>query len=494
MIPIRPTWLRPRLPVPVTDPPRATGTAPGRLPVLGHAIPLLRQPLEFLTSLPAQGDLVEVRLGPRRAFMVCRPELVQQVLLDPRTFDKGGPLFEAARLLVGNGLVTCGWAEHRIQRRLVQPAFHPSRMASYVGVMCEEIDAALAAWEADRAFDLNAALHALTIRVTMRTLFSTTIGSRAVTEVQHCLPVILSGIYKRMIAPIGVLHSLPTPGNRQFDQARARLRTVIDETVQARRSAGSDTEDLLSILMGAQDEESGRRFTDDEIRDQVMTLLIGGTETTASTLAWACHLLGRHPEAEQELQAEVDNILGGRLLPAFHDLPALDHTRRVVTEALRLFPPAWILTRTATVETELAGKPLAPGTIVLFSPYVLGRDPRVFPDPERFDPDRWLPGRVSSAQRGAMVPFSAGSRKCIGDSFGMAEATLALAAVSARWQLRPVPGTAIRPKPKAALNTGPLLMVPQQRTRPAHPAACPGRGDGHDDPGVGRASLRGPCV
>jgi cytochrome P450 len=426
--------------------------------------------------------------------MVCRPELVQQVLLDPRTFDKGGPLFDAARLLVGNGLVTSGWAEHRIQRRLVQPAFHPSRMAPYAGVMCEEIGAALAVWEADRAFDLNAALHALTIRVTMRTLFSTTIGSRAVAEVQHCLPVILRGVYKRMVAPIGLLHKFPTPGNRRFDQARARLRTVIDETVQARRSAGSDNEDLLSILIGAQDEESGKRFTDDEIRDQVMTLLIGGTETTASTLAWAFHLLGQHPEVEQELQGEVDRVLGGRPLPAFLDLPALDYTRRVVTEALRLYPPAWALTRTATVETELAGRPLAPGAIVLFSPYVLGRDPHVFPDPERFDPDRWLPGRVSSAQRGAMVPFSAGSRKCIGDSFGMAEATLALAAVSARWQLRPVPGTAIRPKPRAALNTGPLLMLPQQRHRPAHPAACPGRRDGLDDPGVGRAGLRGPCV
>ncbi|TQK50161.1 pentalenene oxygenase [Streptomyces sp. SLBN-118] len=482
------------MPAPVAPPRTAAGTAPGKIPVLGHAIALLRQPLEFLTSLPAHGDLVEVRLGPRRAFMVCRPELAQQVLLNPRTFDKGGPLFEAARLLVGNGLVTSGWAENRIQRRLVQPAFHPGRMAAYVGVMREEIDDALAAWETDRAFDLNAALHALTIRVTMRTLFSTTIGSRAVAEVQHCLPVVLGGIYRRMIAPIGLLHQLPTPGNRQFDQARARLRTIIDATVQARRSSGSHNEDLVSILIGAQDEENGKSFTDDEIRDQVMTLLIGGTETTASALAWALHLLGRHPEAEQELQTEVDAVLGERMLPDFHDLPALDYTRRTITEALRLYPPAWILTRTTTVATELAGKPLAPGTIVLFSPYVLGRDPHVFPDPERFDPDRWLPGRVSSAQRGAMVPFSAGSRKCIGDSFGMAEATLALAAVSARWQLRPVPGTVVRPKPKAALNTGPLLMLPRQRARPAQPAACPGRCDGCNDQGAGPARLPGPCV
>ncbi|MFF4349826.1 cytochrome P450 [Streptomyces sp. NPDC001530] len=467
MTAIRPTWPGFRLPARGIAPPTATGTAPGGLPLLGHAIPLLRRPLQFLTSLPAHGDLVEVRLGPLRAYLVCRPELVQQVLLDPRTFDKGGPLFDAARLLVGNGLVTSGWAEHRIQRRLVQPAFHTGRMASYARVMCEEVDAVLSAWEADRAVDLNAALHALTIRVTMRTLLSTTMDSRAVAEVQHCLPVIFKGVYRRMIAPIGPLHRLPTPENRRFDRARARLCAIIDETVRARRSAGSENEDVLSILIGAQDEESSKRFTDDEIRDQVMTMLIGGTETTASALGWAFHLLGRHPEAEREVQDEVDRVLGGRLMPAFSDLPELDYTRRAVTEALRLFPPAWILTRTTTAETELAGQPLPPGTIILFSPYVLGRDPGVFPDPGRFDPDRWLPERVSPAQRGALLPFSAGSRKCIGDAFGMAEATLALAAVSARWQLRPVPGATIRPKPKAALSPGPLLMLPQRRHRPA---------------------------
>ncbi|CAM5520933.1 cytochrome P450 [Streptomyces aurantiogriseus] len=467
MTAIRPTWPGSRRPARGTAAPTAAAIAPGRLPVLGHAVPLLRRPLRFLTSLPSHGDLVEVRLGPLRAYLVCRPELVQQVLLDPRTFDKGGPLFDAARLLVGNGLVTSGWAEHRIQRRLVQPAFHPGRMASYARVMCEEVDTVVSAWEEGRAVDLNAALHALTIRVTMRTLLSTTMDSRAVAEVQHCLPVIFKGVYRRMIAPIGPLHRLPTPENRRFDRARARLCAIIDETVRARRSAGSEHDDVLSILIGAHDDESSKRFTDDEVRDQVMTMLIGGTETTANALGWAFHLLSRHPEAERAVQDEVDRVLGGRLLPAFPDLPELDHTRRVVTEALRLYPPAWILTRTTTAETELAGQPLPPGAIVLFSPYVLGRDPGVFRDPGRFDPDRWLPERVSPALRSAMLPFSAGSRKCIGDAFGMAEATLALAAVSARWQLRPVPGATIRPMPKASLSPGPLLMLPRRRRRPA---------------------------
>ncbi|MFF3324894.1 cytochrome P450 [Streptomyces sp. NPDC002889] len=456
-----------------TAAPSRKGSAPGRLPVLGHAIPLRRRPLEFLAGLPAHGDLVEIRLGPQRAYMACHPELVRQILLDPRTYDKGGPLFDKVRPLVGNGLFSSAWAEHRLQRPLVQPAFHPGRTASYVAMMCEEIDAVLSSWQEGRAIDLGAALHALTVRVTTRTLFSTTISARAVADVQRCLPIILRGIYRRMTAPAGFLELLPTAENRGFEQARKRLHAVIDETVQDCRCSGADKGDLLSTLVGARDEASGDRFTDDDLRDQVMTLLIAGTETTASVVAWSLHLLSRHPEAERQLHNEADRVLEGRL-PAFADLPALGHARRVVTETLRLYPPAWLLSRMVTVETELAGERLKPGAIVLYSPYILGRSPGLFPDPGRFDPDRWLPERAASVPRGAMVPFGAGGRKCMGEAFGMAEATLALAAIGTRWHLRPVPGTTIRPKPEASLGTGPLWMTPHPRRFGPDPAG-PGR-------------------
>ncbi|MGI5404658.1 cytochrome P450 [Streptomyces sp. CA-135486] len=445
-----------------TAAPSTNGKAPGRLPVLGHAIPLRRHPLEFLAALPTHGDLVEIRLGPQPAYVACHPELVREVLLNPRTYDKGGPLFDKVRPLVGNGLFTAAWADHRLQRRLVQPAFHPGRMASYAAVMCEEIDGMLGSWQEGRAIDFGATLHALTVRVTTRTLFSTTIGGRAVADVQHCLPILLRGIYQRMTSPVGLLERLPTPQNRRFEQARGRLRAVIDETVQGCRRSGADHGDLLSTLVGARDEESGERFTDDELRDQVLTLLIAGTETTASVLGWAFHLLARYPEAEKQLHDEADRVLDGRL-PAFADLSALDFARRVLTETLRLYPPAWLISRMVTVETELAGQRLKPGASVLYSPYLLGRNPGLFPDPDRFDPDRWLPERAASVPRGAMVPFGGGSRKCIGDVFGQAEATLALAAISSRWQLRPVPGTTVRPKPEAALGTGPVCMLPQPR-------------------------------
>ncbi|WP_239340466.1 cytochrome P450 [Frankia sp. CiP3] len=439
-------------------------TAPGGIPVIGHALRLWRWPLRFLSSLPAQGDLVRIRIGPREAYLACHPALVTQVLMDTRTFDKGGPLFDKIRLLVGNGLVSSMWEDHRQQRRMLQPAFHPSRLPGYARLMREEIDDLLASWTDNQLFDINDAMHALTLRITARTMFATTVSGRPIIpEVAHYMPIIMRGIYKRTVAPIGWQEKIPTPGNRRFNQARARMHTIIEETIEIQRRTSTDRGDLLSILVATRDEESQHRLTDEEIYDQIMTLLIGGTETTGNTMVWAFHVLAEHPRVEARLHAELDEVLGGRP-PTFDDLPRLDYTWRVLCETLRMYPPAWLLTRTTTRETELAGQRLAKGAIVMYSPYMMGHNPALFTDPERFDPDRWLPERAKDFPRGAMVPFSAGSRKCIGDTFGRAEATLAVAAIAARWRLCPAPGakphTAI---PKASLGTGPYPMILKPR-------------------------------
>lgn len=456
----------PRLPedAPAPAGPRAytVGLAPGGLPLLGHVLPLRRRPLEFLRSLPARGDLVELRLGPRRAYLACHPDLAMQVLLESRTFDKGGPLFEKARLLVGNGLVSSEWRSHREQRRLVQPSFHPARMPGYAALMCQEIEGELASWRPGQAVDVSEAMHTLTMRITARSMFATPFGERAVAEVLRSLPVIMRGVYKRMVAPLGWAEKLPTPDNRRFQQVRVRMRTVIAETVREHRRIGGDQGDLLSVLVQARDEATHEPLTDEEIHDQVMTLLIGGTETAASTLAWASYFVAEHPEVEERLHHEVDEVLAGRA-PGLDDVAKLGYTRRVVTETLRLCPPAWLLSRTTTSDVELAGHRLRPGTIVFYSPYVLGHNPALYDDPERFDPDRWLPERASAVPRGAMLAFGAGSRKCIGDSFGMTESILTLAAVASRWRLRLAPGTRMQTVPRAALGTGPLPMVPQRR-------------------------------
>ncbi|MER5638604.1 cytochrome P450 [Kitasatospora sp. NPDC002227] len=437
-------------------------TAPGGLPLIGHALLMGRRPLEFLASLPAHGDLVELRLGPGRAYLPCHPDLIQQVLVNARVFDTGGPVKEKARPILGNGLITSDWADHRRQRRLVQPAFHPTRIAGYAEVMSEECEAQSRTWESGRPVDVSNAMQALTTRVTARALFSTEVAPEAVAEIQHCLPLVVQGAYRRAIDPTGLLAKLPTAANRDFEQALTRLHRLIDRIVDDRRRIAGDRGDLLSALLTAQDTETGGHLTDQEIHDQVMTLLLAGIETTASALTWALHLLGENPEAEARLHAEVDQVLGQRP-PRYADVAQLDYTRMVFTEALRLYPPAWLYTRTTTETTELAGRQLPPKSDILISPYVLHRNAELFPEPESFTPDRWRPERSKDVARGAYLPFGGGSRKCIGDVFGMTEATLALAAIAARWRLRPVPGTAVRPKAHMSLSAGPLPMVPEPR-------------------------------
>ncbi|MFF4344331.1 cytochrome P450 [Kitasatospora sp. NPDC001540] len=449
--------------------------ARGAVPVLGHALPLWRRPLRFLAELPGDADLVEIRLGPRRAYLAHSQELAQQVLTDSRTFDKGGPLFEKARLLVGNGLVSSEWEPHRRQRRLLQPAFHPSRVPGYIALMGEEIEEELASWRPGKALDVSEVMHGLTLKITARTMFATTADRRAIDEVAYCMPVIMRGVYKRMIAPLGLQERLPTAHNRDFEQVRVRMRTLIRETLERYRAQGSeDTGDLMSILVNARDEQTGAGLSDEEIHDQVMTLLIGGTETTGNTMAWAFHLLATHPEVEERLHAELDTVLQGRT-PGFADLHSLPYTGRVLTETLRLYPPAWLLTRTVTRDTELAGRPLAKGSIVLYSPYALGHNRSVYRDPERFDPDRWLPERAAELPRNVNLPFGGGSRKCIGDSLGLAETTITLAGIASRWRLRAVPGvragTAV---PRASLGTGPLPMLPEPRGAAARTDALAG--------------------
>jgi cytochrome P450 len=445
--------------------------APGAVPVLGHALQLWRRPLEFLEQLPTDADLVEIRIGPKRAYLAHQPELAQQVLADSRTFDKGGPLFEKARLLVGDGLVSSAWEPHRRQRRLLQPAFHHARVPRYIALMGEEVEAELASWRPGEPLDVSEAMHGLTLKITARTMFSTTAGRRTIDEVAYCMPVIMRGVYRRMMAPTGLLEKLPTPHNRDFEQVRVRMRELIRETVaDYRRSGAVDTGDLMSILVNTRDEETGEGLTDREIHDQVMTLLIGGTETTGNTMAWAFHTLATHPEIERRLHAELDTVLQGRV-PGFQDLRQLPYTTRVITETLRKYPPAWLMTRTTTRQTELAGRRIEPGTIVFYSPYALGHNPATYESPDVFDPDRWLPERAALLPRSANLPFGGGSRKCIGDTLGTAETTITLAGIASRWRLRTLPGakagTAV---PRASLGTGPLQMVPEPR---GHLAARP---------------------
>ncbi|OHV27679.1 cytochrome P450 [Parafrankia soli] len=417
--------------------------APGARPVLGHLITVACDPLAFLSSLHEHGDVLRVRLGPVTAAVVCDPELTRTVLIDDRTFDKGGPLFDRAREVAGNGLVTCLHHEHRRQRRLAQPAFHRSRLPGYADVMTAQIIEATDRWRDGQIVDVPAAMMDITATVTMSTLFSSTLSAQVHGEMLDDIRTIIDKILWRMIMP-PPLDRLPTSGNISFWRARTRLRRTIDTLIAERRADGTDHGDLLSALLAARDLEDGSRgLTDAEVTNMLVTISIGGIETTATTLSWALHLVAQHPQTEERLHDEVDTILSGR--PAcYPDVPKLEYTQQIITETLRLFSPIQMITRRVTTDTRLGGHVLPAGTPVVYSPHVIHHRADLYPDPETFDPDRWSPLAPTPPPH-SYLPFGGGARKCIGDTFGITEATLALATIATRWRLRSEPGRAVRP-------------------------------------------------
>jgi pentalenene oxygenase len=251
-------------------------------------------------------------------------------------------------------------------------------------------------------------------------------------------------------------HRVPLAVNRRFTRALSIVDMHTYEIISAYRREGVDHGDLLSMMLAARDEH-GDALTDTELRDQVLMFWGGGTETTASLLAWSLHLLAQHPQIARRLQTEVDDVLGGRVA-GHDDVTRLDYTTRVLTETLRLYPPSWILTRALTTETTLAGKTLPTGTILIYSPYLIHRRSDLYPNPNHFDPDRWLPDHTTTLPRGAFIPFGGGTRRCIGDTFAMLEATLALATITTRWHLHPLPGTTTQPRARITLRPHPLRM------------------------------------
>ncbi|MGP3922106.1 cytochrome P450 [Streptomyces sp. 8N616] len=446
----------------------AAPAAPGTLPLLGHAVALLRNPLPFFASLPASGDLVQVRLGPQRVYVVCDPELTHQVLRDERTFDKGGLIFNRIREALGNGLGTCPHSEHRRQRRLTQPAFHPARLPGYARVMTEQISAVTGSWRDGRTVDVFPDMQAITARTLVATMIAgAALTDTAFTEMLEDLNRTQKGFYKRMFMP-PPLDRLPVLGNRQYDRARARIRRNISSIIADYRASGTDHGDLLSTLLAARDpvasNGAGEGLSDTELIDQCTTFFFAGTETTASLLAWALHLVAHHPGIEEQLHAEADSVLAGGAA-TYDDLPRLEVTSRIITETLRLYPPGWLLTRTTTRDTRLGGHPLPAGATVAYSAYLIHHRADLYPDPERFDPDRWKNGRdATRPPRGTLLPFGEGARKCIGDVFATTEATLGLATIAARWRLEPVPGAQVRPSLGSILSPRGLHMRPTPRT------------------------------
>ncbi|MFC8076925.1 cytochrome P450 [Streptomyces sp. NPDC057307] len=435
--------------------------APRALPLLGHALPLLRDPLAFIMSLSEYRKMVRVRLGPSTAVMICDPALTRQVFLNDRVFDKGGPIYDRISEVIGDGLSTCSYSLHRRQRRLCQPSFHPTRLAGYGAVFARAAELKAGSWRDGDVVDITQEMMTLTTRATMETMFSGSLPTETMRQSLADTATIVSAFFRRMMTP-ALLRQLPTRQKRRYDEARSRLAATIAEIVAERRADPTDRADLLSALVAAVDEESEggqKQLNDDELADEALTFFLGGMETTAITLAWALHLLATNPDIQSRLQAETDDVLAAGRLEAEH-LPSLDLAARVVTETLRLYPPAWMMTRAVRQDTELGGVRLKGGSTIVLSPYLLHRRPDLYTDPDRFDPDRWI---GAQPDRATYIPFGAGARKCIGDQFALTEAILALTAIVARWELTPVGDEPFKPKVETSLSSRGLTLRLSER-------------------------------
>lgn len=416
----------------------------------GHMVAFSRDTIGFLMRIAAFGDVAHVRVGPRHLYVVSDPDLIRDVFVtNARNFTKSRGL-EVAKEVFGNGLLTSEGDVHRRQRRLAQPAFHRDRIAGYSRVMTQYADRMRDSWRDGQTLDADGEMMRVALSIVAKTLFDADVEADAA-QIGEALTIVL-GTFKKILNPYGeLLAKLPLPSTRRFQAAKVRLDDIIYRIIAERRADPHDRGDLLSMLMSAEDEDDGGAMTDRQLRDEVMTLFLAGHETTANAMTWTWYLLSQHPEIEATLHAEVDSVLQGRL-PELDDLPRLAYVRKVFNEALRLYPPAYAIGRRAIEPYSLAQFRVPAGGTILMSPYVVHRRPQFYPDPEKFDPERWTPEAIAARPKFSFFPFGGGPRVCIGEQFAWMEGILVIAAVAQRWRLRLVPGHPIGLRPQITLR------------------------------------------
>ncbi|MEV8626965.1 cytochrome P450 [Streptomyces sp. NPDC051079] len=445
--------------------------APGGLPLLGHAVAMQRRRLDLLEEVQRlDAGLVALRLGPQRMLMATDHHLVRELLVQ-RADDFGpSPQYRLMEQVTGRGLLLSEGAFHRRQRRLIRPAFRHARVRHYAELMTDLSRTWTEGLHEGRVVAMDEEFGNLASSIVVRSLFTQGITGQDATSVVEAMTDVMAWVGARGSDPLPFLAKLPTRVNRRFARGSRTLHTLVDAVIAHRHGLGAEApDDVLTWLLETTDAETGERMSDGQVHDEVMTLLTAGTETTSRTLAWCLYLLARHPEAEERLHAEVDAVLAGRAA-GFDDLPHLPYTRRVLTETLRLYPSGYLLSRASVRDTALGPYAVPAGTTVLFSPYSLHRDPRLFPRPERFLPDRWLPEHTSEVTPEAFLPFGLGQHGCLGEGFAWTEMTIALATLTGRWRLRPLSDAAVTPTPLFSLACGRMRMRVERRAGVVPPA------------------------
>ena len=409
-------------------------------------------PLAFLSSIARKyGDIAHYRAGGQHVVLLSDPELIREVLAaDSRTFVKSR-VMQRTKVLLGEGLLTSEGEFHMRQRRLMQPAFHRQRIAVYARSMVELAAQACERWKDDAIVDVHHEMMRLTLAIVGRTLFSVDVENEAA-DLGAAITALLN-LFPFIVLPFSEwLEKLPVGPSRKAARAVQRLDASIYRIIEARRAQGAVDGDLLSLLLQKDGVEvDGGCMGDRQVRDECMTVFVAGHETTAVALTWTWYLLSQNPEIEARLHNEIDSVLDGRL-PTFDDLPQLRYAEMVLAESMRLYPPAWTVARMTLASYRIGKYLLPPRTLLMMSQWIMHRDARYFPDPDRFDPERWTPEARSSRPKFSYFPFGGGPRQCVGEGFAWTEGVLLLVALAQHWTMRLVPGHPVEPQPRLTLR------------------------------------------
>ena len=399
-------------------------------------------PLKYFTGIIREyGDVVGLRIFNFRILLLNHPDHIEDVLVNhPRKFIKGRVL-QANKRVFGRGLLTSEGDFWLRQRRLAQPAFHRARIAGYASTMVEYTERLLHEWQHGEERDIHKEMMRLTLHIVGKTLFDADV-ERDAQDIGKSMELLLEfgADFRRTLF---VPQWLPTPTNIRVERAIRQIEKVLYRMIAEKRASGRDAGDLLSMLLAAQDED-GSRMTDKQLRDEAITLFLAGHETTANTLSWTWWLLAQNPAVEAKLHAELRNVLAGRA-PSLDDLPKLVYTNHIITESMRLYPPAWGTARTAIEDHEIAGYAVPKGSGVSFAQWTVHRDARWYDAPEEFRPERWEGDLLKRLPRFAYFPFGGGPRQCIGNAFALMEAALILATIAQQYRFRLVEGHPVVP-------------------------------------------------
>ncbi len=438
--------------------------------IYGDLPELIKDPLgSFQERARTPAGISPLKLGRRQAYLIGDPAYIRHVLLEQfENYDKETPAYEAVQLVLGRGMFTSHGPLWKKNRRLAQPAFHGHRVQRF-GPILERISRRFAEhWERQcrqgEPVDASEDMMKITLEGVSEVLFGADI-SESSNEINRVFPIILRNLAFRVTRPIRWPDWIPTRRNREFREALNSLNRIVDGLILKRRqrlteieAMAPDARDLLSTLMLAQDEETGERMSDQQLRDEVMTLMIAGHETTANALTWVWYLLDQYPDEAERLHQELEVEIGNRA-PTVADLPRLKRLRMVISEALRLYPPVWTFDRRAIAPDTLGTTKIAPGDLVIISPYAIQRNPAFWSDPDTFRPERFEPGQEEQKNKFLFLPFGAGPRICLGQSFAMMESLLIMATLLTKFRASRWDSSPIRPKPVVTLRTSaPLLL------------------------------------